>query len=411
MYEMEVSNIVERISQKIESKGIAVDKTKVESKVKRLVEEFGVNPAEAERTVMSELAREHSIASPGTGRSAELREIKDVAPGEWVSIQGKIVSLTSAPTPAIAQTGIIADPTGAIRFVVWTRSQAPPMQQGRWYRLESAVVDEYRSVPKLNVHSGTTITEIESDTVLLPTIVPISTLKPGVGSVRAKMIQEWDPSHERIFQTGLLGDESGTIKFTIWKEEGREKLAPGTVYNIYYGLVDEFNGRLSLNLNSAVYIADEGDIEVGGGDAHKGVIVHVAPGSGLIKRCPVEGCNRTLSRQNYCPVHEIQPSFKYDLRLKGVLDDGLKSRNILMQRDLVESMTGMTLDDAVKLAENNPLGMDEVFYRIRDAVIGRYVSCRGSEMDGRILARHCERLTFNPEALADLLNRSGGDTR
>ena len=79
-----------------------------------------------------------------------------------------------------------------------------------------------------------------------------------------------------------------------------------------------------LNLSTAIYLPEEGEIRVTEGEAVTGVIVHLAPGSGLIKRCPVEGCNRVLSRQNYCPVHEIQKDFRYDLRIKGVLDDGIR---------------------------------------------------------------------------------------
>jgi replication factor A1 len=214
-----------------------------------------------------------------------------------------------------------------------------------------------------------------------------------------------------MLQAGLLGDETGTIKFTIWREEGKEKLIPGQVYSIYYALVDEFNGRLQLNLSTAVYLPEEGEIRVAEGEAAQGVIVHLAPGSGLIKRCPVEGCNRVLSRQNYCPVHEIQKNFRYDLRIKGVLDDGTRTRNILVQKDIVEALSGMKLEEAVALAESSPLGMDEVFYRIRDAVLGRYYQVRGSEIDGRILVKECQKITFDPGDLAGLLNRAGGEAQ
>ena len=147
------------------------------------------------------------------------------------------------------------------------------------------------------------------------------------------------------------------------------------------------------------------------GEEVRGVIVHLAPGSGLIKRCPVPGCNRVLSRQNYCPVHEIQKDFRYDLRIKGVLDDGLRTRNLLVQKDIVESLSGMKLEEAVALAESSPLGMDEVFYWIRDAILGRYFQVRGSEMDGRILVKECQRIHFDPADLAALLNRAGGEAR
>ena len=413
---MDFSQTAERISVRFSQKGQTVDKKKIEVKLRRLVDEFGVQPAEAERSVTNELAKELNL--PGFGTSAggsgsagakEDRPISEIAPGEWVTIEGKVVGILSPPSPAIAQSGIIADATGAIRFVAWAKANAPKMTEGSWYRIESAVVDDYKGVANLKIHSGTVIKPVVEDRALIPSAVKIGELKPGIGSVRAKVVQEWETTHERMLQSGILGDESGTIKFIIWKEAGKEKLAVGSVYTIYYAQVDEFNGRLSLNLSTASYMPDEGDIAVSGGDTEiRGTIVHIAPGSGLIKRCPVEGCNRALSRQNYCPVHEIQPKFIYDLRIKGWLDDGKKTYNLLLQRDVVESLTGMTLDAAKELAENNPLGMDEVFLRIRDTILGRYVMCKGREIDNRLLVRACERLNVEPGEHTALLNRAGG---
>jgi replication factor A1 len=250
---------------------------------------------------------------------------------------------------------------------------------------------------------------IVEDRALIPSILKVGELKPGIGSVRVKVVQEWETTHERMLQSGTVGDESGTIKFVIWKEPGKERLKVGAVYTIFYALVDEFNARLSLNLSTATYMQDEGDITVSGSDSDvRGAVVHIAPGSGLIKRCPVEGCNRALSRQNYCPVHEIQPGFVYDLRIKGWLDDGEKTYNILLQREVVESLTGINLDAAKELAENNPLGMDEVFLRMRDTILGRYIICRGREIDNRLLVRTCERVKMDTGEHTALLNRAGG---
>ncbi|MDD1652470.1 MAG: nucleotide-binding protein, partial [Methanomicrobiales archaeon] len=129
----------------MESRGITPDRQKIDAKLHRLVDEFGVHVSEAERTVVNELAKEHSLTGMGT-RSTDLREIRELVVGEWVTLQGKIVALMAAPSPAIAQTGVIADPSGAIRFVVWARANLPVMEAGKWYRLESAVVDEFRGV-------------------------------------------------------------------------------------------------------------------------------------------------------------------------------------------------------------------------------------------------------------------------
>jgi replication factor A1 len=415
---MDYSEATERISRKFKKTGNEIDRQKVEGKLRRLIEEFGVQPAEAERSVSNELAKEFNIqaAGPaggpgsGAGGATEQKSIADARPGDWVTLVGKVVSLAAPASPAIAQSGIIADESGGIRFVVWAKSNAPKMSEGRWYRIESAVVDEYKNVPNLKVHSGTTIMEIEKTDPLIPAPTPIRDLRPGVGSVRAKVIQEWDVTHERMLQSGLLGDETGTVKFLIWKEPGREKLAVGSVYSIFYGQADEFNERLSLNITGATIMQEEGDIATATGsdvEIH-GAIVHIAPGSGIIKRCPVPGCNRALSRQNYCPIHEIQPGFVYDLRIKGWLDDGEKTHNMLLKRDVVEALTGMTLDQAKEIAENNPLGMDEVFLQMREKVLGRYVSCKGREIENRLLVNTCERMHFESGEHAKLLNRAGG---
>ena len=411
---MDYSEAAERISRKFSKNGHTVDPTKIEGKLRRLVDEFGVQPSEAERSVTNELSKEFNIPTIGpsggkTGGGGELKKIADAIPGEWMTIEGKIVALSAPASPSIAQSGIIADDSGAIRFVAWAKASAPVMAEGSWYRIESAVADEFKGVVNLKIHSGTTIKDLRAEESLIPSTVQIRDLHTGIGSVRAKVIQEWDASHERMLQSGLLGDETGTIKFVIWKEPGKERLDLNSVYNIFYAQVDEFNGRLSLNLNTATILQEETDITVSGGESSmSGAIVHIAPGSGIIKRCPVEGCNRALSRQNYCPVHEIQPKFIYDLRIKGWLDDGEKTHNILLQREVVESLTGISLPAAQEIAENNPLGMDEVFLRMRDAVLGRYIRCHGREIENRVLVNTCERLVFDSAEHTRLLNRAGG---
>jgi replication factor A1 len=411
---MDYSSMSERISLKVSAKGHQADMAKIEGKLRRLIEEFGVPPQEAERTVLNELARELSIPDlgPGPGSAAgEEKQIRQLSSGDWATIEAKVVSISTSPSSAIAQTGILADSTGAMRFVVWAKANAPRLSVGSWYRFESVVVDEYKGVPNLKVHSGTTIKDITCETPLIPETIPIRDLTPGIGSVRGKFIQEWEVSHDRMLQSGLLGDESGTAKFVMWKEEGKERLVPGTVYSIYYALVDEYQGRTSLNLTTATILPEEGDIPVSGGEGvFAGALVHVAPGSGLIKRCPVEGCNRVLSRQNYCPVHEIQPGFLYDLRIKGWLDNGRETREILVQREVTEQLTGISIHEAKELAENNPLGMDEVFLRVRERILGRYLSCKGREIDQRILVSECGFLHFDPGEIPELLNRAGGSS-
>ncbi len=108
-------------------------------------------------------------------------------PGEWVAIEGKVVSVADPPSPAVAQTGVIADSSGAVRFVIFAKNAPALLRKGAWYRLESAVVDEFRGQVNLKVHSGTTITPIDEDRTLEPVITTDSgsltryRLSPGEG--------------------------------------------------------------------------------------------------------------------------------------------------------------------------------------------------------------------------------------
>lgn len=606
--EMELKEIADRISEKFAAAGHPIDRAKLEEKINRFVEEFSVPPAEAERSIIGDYARQFGMELPSAGPSKQdadsVIQISEIQAEQWVTVEGQIVTLFPSRSPSVAQSGVITDSSGTMRFTVWAKANAPVMEQGKWYRLESAVADEYNGQVSLKVHSGTTITELspesapepvitpiseikpkqwisvkgevttlfpprspsiaqsgifadssgttrftvwasanaplleqghwyrldlvetdefngqlsikvhggtkitqvsrdelpdiektpvgelspgvalvqgkvvaiekqysdqilqrgvladdsgavrfivrnipgaeplmenqwyaingavvdryrgalsmqitpgsatplEEDRSIRPNIIPVAQAGPGIVCLRVKLVQEYENTSERVFQSGLLGDESGTIRFITWKDDMAQRLVPDMVYGIYYASVDEFNGRLSINLNGATLLPDEGaTIQVRSPNEEvKGAFVHLSPGSGLIKRCPVEGCGRVLSRQNYCPIHEIQPNYIYDLRIKGWLDDGQKTYDTIISREGVEELTGLNLITAQEMAENNPLGLDTVFYHVNEQVLGRYLVCRGKAFDNRLVAYNCEFQGFDAGMLAELMNRAEG---
>ena len=630
MDQNQIQQITDRISHKLESKGVSPDRQSITDKLSSYINEFGVVPYEAERKVLSDQMRLFDIpeddvsSAPSSVPEGGVYSLSDIQPGEWVTVEVKVVSLQTPSSPSISQTGVLADSSGAVRFVVFSKaSEIPPLELEQWYRIESAVVDSFREVPSLKLHSGSRITPITDDRSLMPAPpVSLSELTPGVAaSVQVKFVEEWEARSDRILQTGLVADGSGKMKFILWKDEGREKLTLGSVYNIFYasvdtfggrlsltlnsgvwmededteiavpvvapapkgdlpvtsvrdlhvgyvtvqvkfveewesrsermlqtgllgdetgrikfvlwkddtkeklvpgkvyliknakvaeyngrlslslnsaeysvvdgaddmvvqgaapssplpvtnirdlsvgfaslhvkfveewesrsermlqtGLlgdetgrikfvlwkddtkeklepgrvyhitnakVDEYNGRLSVVLNSAVYEADDpaADIAVGTVlDSYAGTIVQISGGSGLVKRCPVEGCNRVLSRQNFCPIHEIQNNYNYDLRIKAVLDDGQKAYNVLMGREVTEALTGMTMDQAIDLASESPLGLEEVQAQFTEKLCGRYVRCFGNDFEGRILVKSAEFIHLDPSVTAELMNRAG----
>ncbi|MDU9375951.1 hypothetical protein McpSp1_05310 [Methanocorpusculaceae archaeon Sp1] len=625
----QIQQITDRISQKLESKGVSPDRQSITEKLASYINEYGVVAYEAERKVLSDQLKLYEIPVDEQPAAAAAPEggvfaLADIQPNDWVTIEVKVVSLQAPNSPSIAQTGVLADSSGAVRFVVFSKADGiPQMELEHWYRIESAVVDSFRDVPSLKIHSGSKVTPIADDRSLMPAPpAPLATLSPGVAasvqvkfveewesrsdrmlqsglvadasgkmkfvlwkdegreklslgsvynifyasvdsfggrlslvlnsgvwmededaeisvpvvtsapkeelpvtnirdlavgyatvrvkfveewesrsermlqtglvgdetgrtkfvlwkdaskeklvpgqvyliknakvdeyngrlslalnsaeysvvedgvdiavqgaaptaplpvtsvrdlavgyaSLRVKFVEEWESRSERMLQTGLVGDETGRVKFVLWKDDTKEKLEPGRVYHVTNAKVDEYNGRLSLTLNPATYEADEPEADIAVGtatDEFSGAVVQISGGSGLVKRCSVEGCNRVLSRQNFCPVHEIQPNFHYDLRIKGVLDDGKKAYNVLIGREVTEALTGVTMEQAIDLASESPLGLEEVQAQFVEKLCGRYLRCFGNDFEGRILVKSAEFIHLDPSVTAELMNRAG----
>ncbi|GAB3023988.1 replication factor A [Natronobiforma cellulositropha] len=199
----------------------------------------------------------------------------------------------------------------------------------------------------------------------------------------AKVIELWEPRSDSIDQVGLVGDPTGTIKFTKWAKSELPALEEGGVYALRNVVTDEYQGRYSVKLNSTTVIEElDEELEVGDDTSEvTGALVDMQRGSGLIKRCPVEGCTRVL-QNGRCSEHgEVEGEF--DLRIKGVLDDGIDAHEVIFDAEATESLTGISLEEAKEMAMDaldTTIVADEIadrvlgtYYRIEGPTFGRYV--------------------------------------
>ena len=201
-------------------------------------------------------------------------------------------------------------------------------------------------------------------------------------NLKVKIVQLWEPNSLSIAQVGLLGDESGTIKFTNWANSQLPLLVEGKSYTIRNVITKAWQGRFSVSFNKMTEIAplDE-EVTVVRTEEHlTGVIIDVQSGSGLIKRCPE--CGRLVIKGS-CPDHGKVESI-YDLRIKAVLDDGDKVHDILFNRDLTEKLTGITLETAKDMAID-ALDQNIVSDTITNMIVGRYYLIRGTKTPRWIL--------------------------
>jgi replication factor A1 len=215
--------------------------------------------------------------------------------------------------------------------------------------------------------------------------------------ITAKVVELWEPRSDAIGQVGLLGDETGRIKFTAWAKSDLPTLEDGEVYHLGNVVTDEYEGQYSVKLNRTTTIeeADEA-IEVGDNTTEiEGALVDMQSGSGLIKRCPEDGCTRVL-QNGRCSEHgEVEGTF--DLRVKGVIDDGREVNEVIFNQEMTEELTGVTLDEAKERAMD-ALDTSVVADNIRDEILGNYYRISGPVLGRYVLADEFEQLGARTDA-------------
>lgn len=222
-------------------------------------------------------------------------------------------------------------------------------------------------------------------------------------NVKAKVIQLWESSSPSIAQIGLIGDETGVIRFLVWTKANKPLLKEGKSYVFRSVVVDDYGGVLRLNVtrNSEIEEIDE-DISVRDAGLSQevevvGALVAIHQNSGLIQRCSVEGCNRVM-KMGKCPEHgKTRPVD--DLRIRGVLDDGKRTYEIIMNEEGVKALTGIGLERAKKIAEEN-LDRGAVLAELKKLLLGRYLKVVGSTVGRYIMANQVE--YFRPDIKREL---------
>ncbi|GAA0474773.1 replication factor A (plasmid) [Halococcus dombrowskii] len=209
--------------------------------------------------------------------------------------------------------------------------------------------------------------------------------------ITAKVVELWEPRSDSIAQVGLIGDETGRIKFTAWAKSDLPSIEEGSVYQLGNVVTDEYQGQYSVKLNRTTTIEEvDEEIEVGDNSTEvEGALVDIQSGSGLIKRCPEEDCTRVL-QNGRCSEHgEVDGEF--DLRIKGVLDSGTEVHEVIFNREMTEEFADITLAEAKERAMD-ALDTTVVADDISEDVLGQYYRVSGPELGRYVLVNEYEKL-------------------
>ncbi|MDQ1251160.1 MAG: replication factor [Euryarchaeota archaeon] len=392
-----MKQITDSIRDKFLKLGIDVPLADIESRLDELITKFKVPSSEAQRSVTNYLLKKYSIPkNEFYARQAEpqLTKIADLSEnGQWVNLKVKVIQLWTNTHESISQVGLLGDETGIIKFTKWQSTELSDLKQGESYLLRNIVIDEYNGRFSVKLNRTSSIEKLAEEvevaggdftpTVRESELKNIADLLEGQwATVKGKVIQLWDNSHETIEQVGLIGDPTGVIKFTNWASSELPDMEEGKSYILKNIVLNEWDGKVQIQLNrsSSIEKIDE-DIKVGTSTfTYSGAMVDIQTGSGLIKRCPQ--CKRALVK-GACAEHG-KVKGEYDLRIKAVLDSGTSTQDVLISRELTEGLVGLSLDSAISMAAD-ALDPGVVLDKLKYELIGRYYTVSGHKLDRYIL--------------------------
>lgn len=384
-----MKELVDQIVARLREQKIDVPEEEIASRLKKLIVDFRVSEAEARRSVINYFLKEHGITPQARSGSEKvsISEIKEA--GRWVDVQVKVLDLWEPASATISQTGLVGDGTGSIKFVKWSKSELPEMELGKSYLLKNVITDEYQGRFSLKLNRTSQIEPLQEEVTAKPAsraaqemkVVDINEAGLWV-DLRVKVAQLWESTSDSISQSGLVGDETGTIRFVKWAKAELPDMEAGKSYLLKNLVTDEFSGRFSVKMNRTSQIEPlDIDIEIGSVAAEfSGALVDVQKGSGLIKRCP--SCKRSLAK-GVCSEHG-KVDGTYDLRIKAVLDDGRRVQDVLLNREMTERLVGLTLDEAKQMAME-ALDHEVVRTLIEGKLVGKYYTITGPRVDRYLL--------------------------
>ena len=404
-----IQEMTEQIRKRFLELDVNIESGEIERRLRDLTERFKVPGPEAQRSVVSYFLREHKIKREdyySTPDGAAPVRISDIDQAEqWVNLHAKVTQLWESTSPAIDQIGLIGDETGTIKFVKWAKSNLPALVEGKSYSLENMTTDEWEGRFSVKMNRTTRISELDEE-IVTPDMEAQLVAIDGINesgkwiNLRAKVTQLWDSEHESIDQIGLIGDETGTIKFVKWAKSELPALVEGKSYSFENLVTDEFEERFSVKFNKSSSINElDDDIEVGYSTTEfTGAMVHIQDGSGLIRRCPV--CNRALMKGT-CMEHGNVEGI-HDLRIKAVMDNGVMVQEALFNREITENISGIPLDEAKEMAVD-ALDHNVVLDEMKKRLLGRYYTMTGSVLDRYLLVESVQLVEGIPDHEIDSL--------
>ncbi|MDP6333698.1 MAG: hypothetical protein QF479_03605 [Candidatus Poseidoniaceae archaeon] len=381
------------------------------------------------------------VVAPG-----EPIEINSIPSDGYVCVVGRILS--SRPDQIHRKDGSgsidvvrgrMADESGTIGFLSW---EPFDHEVGSLVKIDGAQVRTFRDTPELNF-GRTTKVELYHDSnfanaesLMEQNIVTISQLRDGSRDVEAVVqITEWTKrsfvrdGEEKFLWSGQIADPSGKCRMSAWEELPiSESDLPVTIkvkgvrVRSWQGIPDitvDKSAQVeilesppwddSIDLSNHVVEVSLTELVNGSsrvGISTQGIVASVREDCGIIMRCTQ--CRRVL-RDGNCNQHGDDEG-NQDVRLRLVIDDGMSTSSLLINKDASLSLLNMT-EEKIK-AEIDSDGQMEFVQRLRGKLLGQLVTASGrtivDEQGAMLLADKTELVEQDPGLISTEIRAQWG---
>ena len=303
--------------------------------------------------------------------------------------------------------GRLADSSGAIGFLSW---EPFDHKVGTLLKIENAMVKVFRNTPEINISSSAKIeifhdsTFASTDDLIAQSVSKIEDLTDGSKDVDIiveiqKMIRrdfETKEGEKKSVWSGDIADPTGKCRCSIWAEPPFDIDDTPVVIRVKGARVRAWQGIPDITIDDISQIeilaaAPWGDdvdlannlVEVGLTDLTTGAsrvgisttghVISIREDSGVISRC--SECRRVL-RNGECSLNTcVSYEGVSDVRLRMVLDDGVSTISLILNKQASESLVGMSHDEISQHVQDN--GSMQFVQLLREKLLGKQLRASG----------------------------------
>jgi replication factor A1 len=360
------------------SKGFVIDDVaSLEKHYNLLASEFQIPHDEAIANVKRALDRKFGLIKTEFDQPSnpdEVTRLGDMLGGFQVMCEGTVTALTEPSSPKLKYAGILADDTGSIKFIVLSGNDVE-LEVGSSYLFDGCRSSDEEPLTLL-CFKKSPVKQIDKTFTPHEDPTDLNDMVPGVCTVLIKCTSLRTP-HEKAYQQGRVGDESGNMTFATWKRGTLPTLEEGKVYHITNAVAQRYKESLTLDftLASAEEVDEDLDVKPDGAEV-TGDIVKMW-GSEVRPRCPE--CRKPLQpvgAELHCDDHGAISNPVFELRCKGRVDDGINVQTVIFGNRVIETLTGFTLQEALRIMSASPFGKQAIEDILHDRMFGRRVILR-----------------------------------